>query len=162
MFYHVTNIEYEIGSSVHFPPNTQNHYSQQTPYSIKVEKHIESYRPKNSNSRITSFYAFDDYDTVCDFALSQEQPEKYTHVYKVALKNPTGHPMNVASYITKHFNLVCENIVKEYWIPTKEWEVTEYLSTEMTIIEKLPIIDCEGYLLASIQFDFPNAGKLCS
>lgn len=64
---------------------------------------------------------------------------KELHLYKCLMKEASGHPMILVGMIGKAEGSKREELRKEYWQPTKNWKVLEYMAEEIQILEEIAI-----------------------
>lgn len=140
--FHVSTNEYEPNQVVSVPAGEQTAFHERlvAANATGAEQRLEATRPPGAQSRLTTQYAFDDVFQCLHYGNSQYNGQEL-HFYRVSMENPTEVPMALVDVIGKlenPSNAQIAAIVAEYWNPTLQWDVLEYLASSMTVIEKLP------------------------
>ncbi len=140
--FHVSTKQYEPNQVVSVPAGEQTafHGRLVAANAAGAEQRLEGTRPPAAQSRLTTQYAFDDVFQCLHYGNSEYDGQEL-HFYRVSMENPTEVPMALVDAIGKFENPTDAQvaaIVAEYWNPTLNWGVLEYLAPSMTVIEKLP------------------------
>ena len=140
--FHVSTKVYVPSQVIAVPPgvNTEFHQRLVASGDDQAEARLEVGRPQNAQTRLTTQYAFDDIFDCWNYGMKQYEGHEL-HYYRAEMENPTIVPMALVDVIKKVAGATpaqMATLVAEYWMPTLNWQVMEYLSGSMRIIEELP------------------------
>jgi hypothetical protein len=143
--FHVATTAYADGEPVSVPAGDVTHFHRRLACAGRsiAEERLEKYRLRGMPSRRATRYAFDDPNHCALYGQSEYRGHKL-YYYRVAMPQPVRAPMALVDAIGKIEGVTeaqVEQIVREYWSPTRAWSFWEYLDTAMTIIEQIPAPD---------------------
>ena len=140
--YHISENIYERGEVVRakdFGDSTRYHQSLSEENKV-IDLYLSSVRPEGEPERQLCIYAFAKMEYCLYFMRKDMQDGKKLHLYSCEMNTQNGHPM----YLIRSLQQCTdegkkEAISKDYWQPTKNWNVLEYMSDEMCVLEEIPI-----------------------
>lgn len=154
MLYHATLESFEVGRT--YTANEITPYYRQNELNGRawVDDLLNQNKPENAPERQTTFFACDCIEN-CYAYISSRYPDRKAEYkfYCVEMQNPVRGVMTLTELVCRlgvNHNRLNE-VIQEYWNPTKGWKYFEYLSNKMTIIEKLEIKK-EQILFAKIKY----------
>ncbi len=114
-----------------------------------IDNYLDEFKPAGAPSRSRTFYAFGHIQHCLAFFSTRKCETGTKRVYKVHLQNYYTAPMCLTDGLKKNGegNEKNEIIANEYWNPTNDWKVLEYLSETMQILE-----DVTDSVVGQIQF----------
>jgi len=154
MLYHATLESFDVGRT--YTANEVTPYYRQNELNGRawVDDLLNQNKPKNAPERRNTFFACDCIEN-CYAYISSRYPDRKAEYkfYCVEMENPVSGVMCLTDllYDLGDTNSNLNNVVAEYWYPTKEWKYLEFLSKKMTIIERLEI-KREQILFAKIKY----------
>jgi hypothetical protein len=164
--FHVSFIDYKVGEK-YFAPNPIDYHL----WAIAkgegwINEQLDLHRPRHITPHVSSFYACDLLENCQAFIGTKKIDSKSPTYYRVDMDSYQGYPMVLTDRIKK-VGLASprlEELINEYWTPTKKWKYLEYLNSMMTIIKKLPL---PNVLIANkgkmnYMFDYDLAKQLFS
>jgi hypothetical protein len=164
--FHVSFREYVVGQTYYASNPINYHLRCVVRGEGWVNETLDKYRPAGMPSRISSFYACDNFDN-CQSQIDNERIENKNPIfYKVEMDCPKGFPLALAhrlKYIGQKTTTWLETLydnapellendfiediqrvnkakkcIDEYWSPTHRWKNLEFLSPTMKIVDILP------------------------
>ncbi|MBQ1177208.1 MAG: hypothetical protein IIX52_06595 [Paludibacteraceae bacterium] len=153
--YHATIKEYENGQtySIDDYEGDNYFYTKLNDEQKKVEELLEESRNQDTPQRRKCFFFFDNLD-YCSYFFSRQYPGEPFHVYKVNVEDVRGgFPMCMVNAIKNNIELA-PMMVDEYWEPKSKWNVLEYLSNKMIIIEECEVNN--NHISASYQYNLDS------
>ncbi|MBL7839214.1 MAG: hypothetical protein JNJ75_03645 [Cyclobacteriaceae bacterium] len=136
--YHVSKEDYSPGAIV-----STNKYFEITVARGNewVEDVLERHRPEGAPSRSTCVFTFPELQLALAYGSRLPQP-----VYYYVVEIPDKHhkcPMVLCEAIRSRgrYDGITQQLCKEYWTPTLEWQVYELLTSSFKVIEKLQLTD---------------------
>lgn len=148
ILYHVSQLEYKVGeiySTCHFDGEITSFYSHLSPLERQVEDILKDKCPYNGIDRKKIMYFFSDPDFCEYFASKQYRDPDSWKIYKVEVLNEYGgFPICLVNAILRNLDndALCHEIANEYWTPTSDWLVLEYLGEEMKILDVIQEVNC--------------------
>lgn len=135
--FHVSCKEYQIGEIINANDFESTKYYENATDNQKnwIDDFLDNIKPTNAPERRKTVFAFDSLDNCSSF---KNKCEGEVYYYKVEMLNPIGCPMCLTDALVENNEELNNRIGEEYWSPTKEWKYLEYLSSQMTVIERLP------------------------
>lgn len=137
--YHVSFTEYEVGKTYTADNPNGYHLRSKSRGDGWINEEMDNMRPDSYPSRIASFYACDALENCQAFIGNTKIGGNNPIYYKVEMDCSVGFPMVLVDRIKKigqgSANLT--SCINEYWSPTQAWKYLEFLSPQMTILEKL-------------------------
>jgi len=119
-----------------------------------VESVLRLQKPRGSIDRSEAIFAFDSKVMAIRFGCS-EYGEGRFYPYRVSMPNSERHPMMLVDCYAKRMgssdNAVLQQVVEEYWNPTEEWDVWEYLGPEIIVEHQLETLGCNAAGMALIK-----------
>ncbi len=135
--FHISCKNYNIGEIINSDSFGLTEYYHISTFSGKnwIDDFLDSQRPAGYPARKSSLFAFDCISNCSAFMINfRGLKAKY---YKVKMTSPIALPMLLTDSLivdSLEYNM---KIAKEYWQPTEEWKILEYLSNQMIILEVL-------------------------
>ncbi len=157
LHYHATIAILTIGKN----PGPKAYDYSNDPERQKLENFLESKRPHESCSRLTSWFTCDTSANSARY-LDAELSRKKTDVigqsklYAVASEKFSKQPMILVNAINKALAAndaaTAETLATEYWRPTREWEFWEYTGPEIQVVEEVEWPDSMALTLAFMTY----------
>jgi hypothetical protein len=167
--FHVSTQKYSAGQIIRIPEGTATNYMQKlmAANNMRGEDLLEDRRPPQAPTRCGTQYAFADLYDCRNYGESQYKGQEL-YYYRVSMTNPTAAPMALID-VMKQQEATGEELkimVAQYWNPTEDWEVLEYLSATMKILEEVPAPVSDDMRLHgatySYQRDIERAKRFCA
>lgn len=161
--YHITNRRYEIGARIcvdNFDGDTTNYYRERSKYNW-IDDFLSAEKPQNVPNRCKAIFAFSSPCHCVYFKKTEIQSDQQLYLYKVEMDVEHGYPMRLIRCLERHENdnVIKEAIRREYWYATLNWNVKEYIGSQMRILEILPIQKMDmvkGEMDYAIDVDLAN------
>lgn len=146
ILYHITNRRYEIGAQIcvdNFDGDT-TYYYRERPQCNWIDDFLSAERPQNVPDRRKAIFAFSSPCHCVHFFEQKILSGQLPFLYKVEMDVESGYPMRLCRCLenvgnNEDANIIKEAIRHEYWWPTLDWKIKEYIGTQMTILEILPL-----------------------
>ena len=141
MVFHISHKIYQPGEIVSIKNYDGDSYYHQglSPKYKDINKFLSDGKPKGMPARELCIYAFDDMAYCVYFMKNEIADGQNLHLYKCLMQEACGHPMILVGKIANVKEEKWEELRNEYWHPTKNWKVMEYMTEEIQIVEKLEI-----------------------
>jgi len=144
--FHVSCKQYPIGytlDALDFE-RTEYHANAESIGKAWIDDSLDASRPQGQYpKRSKTLFAFKFISHCAAFADNRCEKPIY---YRVEMANPVACPMCLLSFMKKDNDLLNNRIAHEYWTPTLNWDVFEYLDTQMKILN---IFDASAPFLAA-------------
>lgn len=138
MLYHATLESFEVGRT--YTANEITPYYRQNELNGRawVDDLLNHNKPENAPERHNTFFTCDCIENCYAYISSRYPGRKADYkFYCVEMQNPVSGVMCLTDLLNdlgdNHPNL--NNVVAEYWYPTKEWKYLEFLSQEMNVLD---------------------------
>jgi hypothetical protein len=155
-YYHATITALPVGEN----PGPKAYDYSGDPERQKLEAFLESRRPIESCSRLTSWFACDtpaNSARYLDAELSRmTKVTAEVKLYGVEFAKSSKQPMvlvnamNIA--LSENDAATAETLAAEYWRPTREWKFWEYTAPEVRVVEKVEWPDGVAQSLAFMTY----------
>lgn len=162
--YHVSFTEYEVGKTYIADNPNGYHLRSISRGDGWINEEMDNMRPDGYPSRIASFYACDALENCQAFIANKKIAGNNPTYYKVEMDRTVGFPMVLVDRIKKmgQGSANLSSCINEYWSPTQAWKYLEFLSPQMTILEKLDNPNSLMAIKGSMNYntDFETAKRL--
>ncbi len=130
--FHASKISYQIGDIVNASATPSYYYPNATNL-------MDSMRPSGFPARSSARYSSDSEELCVYYLITQGVPESEIKLYRVRVNDYCKSPFAITHVVEKRIaqNIPVNNLIYEYWNPTKQWKNYEYLSTTFEILEIL-------------------------
>lgn len=130
--YHISNKRYEKGEIVHvdnFTGDFTEYYLNHRDEANSPDDFLDDGRPEGYPMRKKAIFAFDN-PSFC-FLFNQQ----IDFCYEIEMEHPIHCPFHLSAIVMdeQYSRQIRENIRKEYWEPTFDWKVYEYIDVQMRI-----------------------------
>jgi hypothetical protein len=136
--YHISCTLYTVGQIVPAPEITNYHLATIAQGHGWVDELLDANRPDDAPSRTSTLYAFANKNHCVSFFGARTCENGGPYLYKVEMLNPVKAPMTIVGAIAKD-EYSNDDLVNAYWNHNEEWNAYEYLSSQMIILEIIPI-----------------------
>jgi hypothetical protein len=102
---------------------------------------MDAKRPKNSQARKTALYCADSPEFAVYYQIKQGRDVNDVNLYQVKVDKPCKTVFAITNAIENKLNNNedIEALIKEYWSPTMQWKVYEYLASSFEVVKKIDI-----------------------
>lgn len=140
--YHISDKVFEAGNPVlirDFGATTLYHQNLSLENKA-IDVFLSAGRPEGEPERQLCIYAFSRPEHCLGFMDEKIQRGDVLHLYRCEMDVTCGHPMFLIRPLQSiRDEAQKEAIRKEYWTPTKDWKVIEFMSEKMMVVEEIPI-----------------------
>jgi hypothetical protein len=161
--FHISCKNYNIGEIINSDSFGQTEYYRNSTLRGKnwIDDFLDSQRPADYPARKSSLFAFDCISN-CSAFINLSFKGLKAKYYKVKMSSPIALPMCLTDSLIVDSLEHNIKIAKEYWQPTEEWNILEYLSNQMEILEVLNEASMEEKNRGSLnyQHDIEKREKL--
>ena len=139
--FHVSRYEYVPDQAVKIELGrvTNFHTALVNDNNVAAEDRLKPHRPSGVPCRTNCIYTFGNLADCSLYGDSQHKSGK-VHYYRVKMEKATKVPMVLVDQIRKQVSPTpaqVEQMAREYWQPTKDWNYWEYLTDAVAISEKV-------------------------
>ena len=138
IFYHASNLRFIQGQRYSIDDfdgdTTYDHYRRPEKEKL-INIQLDKARPEGVLSRIKCIYLFSNLEQCKEYARSVG----INHIYTVCPSDKVygPYPMTLVTTLFKSQETIRENVIKEYWDHTREWNVYEYLTSSILVNEEV-------------------------
>lgn len=143
MFYHASVENYEVGKTYttdQFTGDTTRFHNSLDEAKKQTDILLDEHRPEGCDSRLKSFYIFQDVKHCADYASFLHTKNVKVYAIEPTSKVFGGFPMCLVNkaHIEKDESIKAK-IIQEYWNPEYPWKFNEYLTQSIKIIDILEL-----------------------
>ena len=138
LFYHASDLQFKQGQVYSIKDfegdTTRDHYRRpETEKLINIQ--LNKARPKGVLSRIKCIYLFSNLEQCKEYSRNAG----FDHIYTVCPSDEVygPYPMTLVTTLFKCQETIREDVIKEYWNHTREWNVYEYLTSSILVTEEV-------------------------
>ena len=138
LFYHASDLLFKQGQEYSIKDfggdTTRDHYRRpETEKLINIQ--LDKARPEGVLSRIKCIYLFSNLEQCKEYARNVG----FDHIYTVCPSDEVygPYPMTLVTTLFKCQETIRENVIKEYWNHTQKWNVYEYLTASIVVVEEV-------------------------
>lgn len=133
--FHITDKVYEIGTSISSNDFGEAcFYHQNNPVHIWINDVLDARRDADCPPRKRCIYAFDKPGHCLAF-----NNNPVLHCYQIEMEAHGGYPMVLTDKLRRvgeNYNRL-DDLIDEYWHPTKQWKYNEFLGESMVVIGEI-------------------------
>ncbi|MHA7842055.1 MAG: hypothetical protein ACX93I_01965 [Winogradskyella sp.] len=159
--YYISNTKYNVGDLLPLKEEDNRYHKLKKEEGKEwVNDVLDNEKPEGFPFRRTAYYAFDDPDYCIYYYKAEMTGNEQVYLYEVELTNQITAPMRLTQTILNNEgkNELIEELAREYWNPTKNWNFLEYLGNTMKIVAVLEV-DIDKPLF-HIQERYINDGQI--
>lgn len=158
-FYHATNKPLNEGehfSTNDFDGETTRDHANRSEQDKEINYQMDKIRPQGVLSRIKSIFLFDNLQFCKQYACSMN----YKYIYEVLPVDSCNgpYPMCLVNTIKDCCQKQRKMVIDEYWHPKNQWNINEYLTSEIKIIKNISYNFSD--VLAKYSEDLEKAKKM--
>jgi hypothetical protein len=142
-FFHASKMAYKVGDIIsiqNYENGVNFDHANRSEEDQTINDLLDELRPTEEYpSRSKCIYLFDNIYSCTNYAKQDE-----LNIYKVYVDNVVGpFPFYLVGAFQKYPSFR-KQIASEYWNHTLDWKVNEYICTQMKVVEKLKLSNCNS------------------
>jgi hypothetical protein len=164
--FHVSRIKYDRDQVVGRDPGqiTHFHAALEQDKNLAGEERLERHRPDGAPCRKSCVYVFETLEMCSLYGCSQHKA-KPVFYYRVWADYAARVPMILVDAIRRQVNPTDEQVermAREYWHPTLAWEIWEYITDGIVIVEEVKPFGPDSFEVLRAQGSYIDENDLAN
>jgi hypothetical protein len=162
--FHVTKTRYHAGQVAQVGTGQSTHFyaGLEMADNLAGEERLERHRPDGAPCRRSCIYVFQSLET-CSFYGSTQHPDAEVYYYRVRMTGAVKAPMVLVDAIRRQVDPSAsqvERMAREYWSPTRDWQVWEYLTETVEVMEEVQPLAANSSAVMMAQCSYQSDHEL--